>query len=54
MASRRQAHCRLRRGIHHAMRTGGIMRQEGQSSMEGPDDSPKAAKAAKAWKARKA
>ena len=42
-----------RRGIHHARRTGGILRQEGESSMEGPQDSAKAAKAQKAWKARR-
>jgi hypothetical protein len=54
MASRRAAaHCR-RRGVHHAMRTGGIMRQEGESKSEGPDDSPQAAKAVKAQKARRA
>jgi hypothetical protein len=29
------------------------MRQEGESKAEGPDDSPKAQKAAKAWKARR-
>jgi hypothetical protein len=29
------------------------MRQENQSSAEGPDDSPRAAQAAKAWKPRK-
>lgn len=53
MASRRAAHCARRRGVHHAMRTGGIMRQEGESKAEGPDDSPKAAKATKAWKPRR-
>ena len=53
MASRREAHCHSRRGIHHARRTGGIIRQEGDSKAEGPDDSPKAAKAAKAWKPRR-
>lgn len=53
MATRREAHCRSRRGIHHARRTGGILRQEGESSMEGPSDSAKAQKPAKAWKARK-
>ena len=53
MASRREAHCARRRGAHHAMRREGIIRQEGESSMEGPDDSPKAAKAQKAWKARR-
>jgi hypothetical protein len=54
MTSRRTvAHCR-RRGAHSRMRNGGIVRQEGQSSAEGPSDSPKAQKAAKAWKARKA
>jgi hypothetical protein len=53
MATRREAHCAQRRGIHHARRTGGILRQEGESSAEGPDDSPKAAKAQKAWKARR-
>jgi len=53
MASRRQqAHC-ARRGAHHARRTGGILRQENESSAEGPDDSPKAAKATKAWKPRR-
>ena len=53
MASRRAAaHCQ-RRGAHHARRTGGIMRQEGESKSEGPDDSPKAAKATKALKARR-
>ena len=53
MASRRTAaHCH-RRGAHHARRTGGIMRQEGESKSEGPDDSPKAAKATKALKARR-
>lgn len=54
MATRREAHCHSRRGIHHARRTGGILRQEGESSREGPSGSPKAAKAVKAWKARKA
>jgi hypothetical protein len=54
MASRRTAaHCH-RRGAHHARRTGGIMRQEGESKSEGADDSPRAAKAAKAWKPRQA
>ena len=53
MASRREAHCHSRRGIHHARRTGGILRQENESSAEGPDDSPKAAKAQKAWKPRR-
>ena len=47
------AHCHSRRGIHHARRTGGIIRQENESSMEGPDDSAKAAKATKAWKPRR-
>lgn len=54
MATRREAHCHSRRGIHHARRTGGILRQEDESSREGPQDSPKAQRAAKAWKARKA
>jgi len=54
MASRRQAASCQRRGAHHARRTGGIMRQEGESKSEGPDDSPRAAKSAKAQKARKA
>jgi hypothetical protein len=54
MASRRaQAHCH-RRGAHSARRNGGILRQEGESRSEGPDDSPTAAKATKATKARKA
>ena len=53
MASRRQAASCHRRGAHHTRRTGGIMRQEGQSKAEGPDDSGKAQKAAAAWKARK-
>jgi hypothetical protein len=53
MASRRAAHCARRRGVHHARRTGGILRQENESSAEGPDDSPKAAKATKAWKPRR-
>jgi hypothetical protein len=53
MASRRaQAHCQ-RRGAHHARRTGGILRQENESKSEGPDDSPKAAKATQALKARR-
>jgi hypothetical protein len=53
MASRRaQHHCR-RRVSHTRMRHGGILRQENESSMEGPDDSAKAAKATKAWKARR-
>ena len=53
MASRRQAASCHRRDAHHARRTGGIMRQEGQSKAEGPDDSGKAQQPAKAWKARK-
>ena len=53
MASRRaQAHC-ARRGAHHPRRTGGILRQESESKSEGPDDSPKAAKAQQALKARR-
>ena len=54
MATRREAHCHSRRGLHHQRRTGGILRQEGESSAEGPNDSKQAAKPAKAWKARKA
>ena len=53
MATRREAHCHSRRGIHHARRTGGILRQEGQSSREGPDDSARAQKPARALKARR-
>ena len=53
MATRREAHCHSRRGIHHQRRTGGILRQEGESSAEGPDDSRTAQKSAKAWKARR-
>ena len=53
MATRREAHCHSRRGIHHQRRTGGILRQEGESSTEGPDGSPKAQKAVKAQKARR-
>lgn len=53
MATRREAHCHSRRGIHHQRRTGGILRQENESSMEGPDDSRQAQKPAKAWKARR-
>lgn len=54
MATRREAHRARRRDTHSRMRLGGVMRQEGESSREGPDESPKAAKAVKAWKARKA
>ena len=53
MASRRGARGVSRRSAHHTRRTGGIMRQEGQSKSEGPDDSGKAQQPAKAWKARK-
>ena len=53
MSRRTAAHCH-RRGAHSARRNGGILRQEGESKSEGPDDSTKAAKSAKAQKARKA
>jgi hypothetical protein len=53
MASRRAAHHCRRRGNLHARRRGGIMRQESQSSSEGPDDSRQAQQPAKAWKPRK-
>jgi hypothetical protein len=54
MASRRTAARAMRRGAQCQRRRGGIIRQEGQSSAEGPDASPKAVKASKAWKARRA
>jgi hypothetical protein len=67
MASRRAAHARMRRGgqpampsqpharrtAHTQIRQGGIIRQENESSMEGPDDSRQAQQPAKAWKARR-
>ena len=54
MGSRRGSRCRSRRAVHHQRRTGGIMRQEGESKSEGPSDSPQAQKAAAPTKARKA
>jgi hypothetical protein len=53
MATRRQA-AMERRLCHMAMRRQGVIRQEDQSSREGPDDSPRAAKAQKALRARRA
>jgi hypothetical protein len=52
--NRRQSHIQRRR-VHHAiMRVTKVMRQEWQSSTEGPNDSPKAQKAQSSLKARKA
>ena len=52
MPSRRQAHCRRRRGTHSAMRQGTVPNQ-GPSSSEGPSDSAKSQKAQAPLKARK-
>ena len=52
--NRRQAHCNKRHRLHAEMRKAGVIRQENQSSIEGPDDSRTAQKALKAWKSRKA
>jgi hypothetical protein len=54
MTARRGKRGCSRRAVHHQRRTGGIMRQEGESKSEGPDDSAKAAKATVPQKARKA
>jgi hypothetical protein len=54
MANRRQAALCCRRLAHTAMRRQGVIRQEAESSSEGPDDSPRAAKSQKALRARRA
>ena len=54
MTARRGKRGCSRRTVHHQRRTGGIMRQEGESKSEGPDDSGKAQKAVAPLKARKA
>lgn len=51
---RRAAQRCSRRTIPNRKRRLGIVDQAKDSSMEGPDDSGTAQKAAKAWKARKA
>lgn len=51
--NRRAAHCAKRRRAHAELRKAGVIRQEYQSSVEGPDDSKKAQKALGNWKARK-
>lgn len=54
MADRRQAHNCRRRVSHTKMRREGIIRQERESSREGPDDSPRAQAPVKALRARRA
>jgi hypothetical protein len=54
MTNRRKSHFDRRRTHHMAMRITKVMRQEWQSSIEGPNDSPKAQKAQTALKSRKA
>lgn len=50
---RRQAHCNKRRRRHAEMRKAAVIRQENESSVEGPDDSSKAQKGQRAWKSRR-
>lgn len=52
--NRRAAHCKNRRGHHAKMRETTVIRQESQSSMEGPDDSRSAQKSQRNLKSRKA
>jgi hypothetical protein len=52
--NRRQMHCVKRRIQHAKMRATTVIRQEHESSREGPDDSPSAQKAQRSLKSRKA
>lgn len=54
MANRRQAHCAKRHLHHMKMRMTAVIRQEHESSKEGPDDSRTAQKAQTSLKSRKA
>jgi hypothetical protein len=54
MTDRRTSQLKSRRVSHAIMRRCGIIRQENESSSEGPRDSPSAQKAVKAQTARRA
>lgn len=51
--NRREQHFRSRRLYHYKLRFAVVLHQEGESKMEGPDDSRSAQKAQRAQKARK-
>lgn len=53
MANRRQVHCARRRGRHAVLRETAVVRQENESSSEGPKDSKSALKAEGNLKSRK-
>lgn len=54
MANRRQVHRARRRGRHAILRETAVVRQEKDSSREGPDDSASALKGQASLKSRKA